>query len=243
MNKEKEVLTFENPKALFNRITQKWHQISKDAINQRGKFVVALSGGKTPISLYDSLSLSPYALSWPDTHIFLVDERFVGFTDEQSNYGMIQRYLLGKVDIPESNRHPIPILENTSLSAKEYEKTLQAFFALGENQLPCFDLIILGIGGDGHTASLFRDDKTLHDTKSLVVPVYYPKVNKERISLTLPVINNAKNIIFLVTGKDKARIVKDIVEGDAPSLPASLVKPSTGKLFFFLDSDSATFLN
>ncbi len=224
-------------------VIEKWAEISEKAIKDRGYFTVALSGGKTPTTLYKKLSeIKP--LPWGKTHIFIVDERYVPYEDKENNLHMINNTLLTRVSIPKENVHPISTSEVTPReSAEKYEEDLISFFRTAETTFPEFNLILLGIGEDGHTASLFPETPSLKETRHLAVTVSPKnKTKKDRITITFPVINKAENIMFLVTGGNKAKIVKDVIEGKNNLLPAAMVEPEKGKLFFLLDEGAGALL-
>jgi len=225
-------------------MVDKWKILSQESFRKRGLFVAALSGGNTPRDFYGDLALSADHGIWKRTHIFMVDERCVPFTDSDSNYGMLSRLLLDKVPITVKNRHPVPVEEKTlEMAAEKYEAAIRSFFRLRNEELPSFDLIMLGVGEDGHTASLFPGHDALKEGKHLVYPVKKAPKKHQRLTLTLPLINNARNIIFLVTGKEKATAVREVVEDKNPSLPASMVRPVKGNLSFVLDRQAASLLS
>ncbi len=240
----KEVLIFDDVDGVSDFAVQKWVEISHEALKSKGRFEIALSGGKTPVNLYKKLSACKKPLPWNKTYAFMVDERFVFHEDAESNYRMINQTLLKHIKIPEEHIHSIPVEEKTPLaSAKKYEEDLISYFKLARGKFPIFDLIVLGIGEDGHTASLFPDAPALTEACHLAVAVSSPDMSQiERITLTFPVINNAKNIIFLITGSNKAEIVKEVIEGGNSALPAAMVKPKKGKMFFLLDKSAASHL-
>ncbi len=225
-------------------VITKWSDISTEAIGSRGHFTVALSGGKTPRELYRSLAVERgKGLSWRKTHIFFVDERFVPDTDEDSNYRMIKETLLDSARVPIRNIHSIQTDHPDPASAAErYEKDIALFFGLSGDSLPEFDLVMLGVGTDGHTASLFPGSSALKEKKRLVTAVSPGGKKHDRITLTLPVLNGARNVIFLVTGREKAKVLKAILQKMDPSLPASLVSPENGHLLFLADSDAGSLL-
>ena len=243
MDDSRRVLVFRNDDAMAAFLLEKWQEISADAVQRRGSFTVALSGGGTPRNFYRKLAGYKGNLPWDKTHIFLVDERFVPQTDGDSNYRMIRETLLKDVPVPPGNVHPISTAgADPSRSAQRYERDLADFFGLAPGALPEFDLITLGIGKDGHTASLFPDSALLADKKRLAGAVLQGPVNHDRITLTLPVLNNARNVIFLVTGKEKARAVRETLEKRGPGLPASLVRPAGRNLIILTDDEAASLL-
>lgn len=231
-----QVIIFDHEHHMANSMIQKWRWIAKEAIKTKGFFGVALSGGRTPVLLYQKLANLKEGLPWDTTHIFAVDERFVPFHYPDSNYGMLRNTLLNPVEIPPQNIHPILVEEATpQIAARKYEEELRKFFHLSPDQYPEFDLILLGIGEDGHTASLFPGHPALNDTSRLATAVLLDEIRHHRITLTLPVINNAKNIIFFVTGGNKAGVVEKVIRKKYPALPAAMVNPQNGELLFFLD--------
>lgn len=169
-----------------------------------------------------------------------MDERFVSFEHPDSNYRMLKETLLDHIPIPQDNIHPIPTERSTpEASATAYEEDLKKVFRLSENQFPEFDLLILGIGEDGHTASLFPGSHVLNDRKSLAASVPLDETKHSRITLTLPVINHARHILFLVTGKNKAPVLRKILYEEDGSLPASMVHCKKGGLIFALDREAS----
>lgn len=221
-------------------------QISRLAIQHNGRFSVALSGGNTPRALYSLLATDAYRtkIDWSKVHVFWGDERCVPPDDEQSNYRMARETLLLHVPIPQPNIHRIRAeMPDHNVAAEDYEKQLRSFFQF-ESDLPRFDLILLGMGPDGHTASLFPGTAALQDTTHLVIANYVEKFGTFRITLTYPVINNAANILFLVSGADKAQVLKEILEGkNQPELyPSQKINPTNGTLRFLVDREAASML-
>jgi 6-phosphogluconolactonase len=238
-----EVFIFDNTDEMANFMVRQWKELSIKAIREKDFFVAALSGGKTPRDFYRKLSLEKKISTWDKNHLFLVDERVVPLTDADSNYGMLDNLLLRKVNIPPENRHSIPVRGSSpDILARKYEEDMKKFFRLQKRKFPEFDLIMLGIGKDGHTASLFPATEALKEKKQLTVAVIPDPARHNRITLTLPVINSAKNIIFLAHGKEKATVIKRVIEERDISLPASLVKPERGRLIFLLDRDAGSLL-
>jgi 6-phosphogluconolactonase len=244
VNSKRNILIFDGYEQISDFAVEKWEEISTDAIKSKDFFTVALSGGKTPGGFYKKLSNHRKGFYWNKTHIFLVDERFVPFEHEQSNYRMIKEYLLNGLGIPMGNIHSISTQEATpEKSSENYEKHISDFFRLGAGEIPTFDLVMLGIGEDGHIASLFPRTSSLTESRRLAVPVSLDRLRNKRISITLPVINNAKNIIFLVSGYDKAQVIKEILEEKNMMLPASRVDPGKGKVFLLMDKKAASLLS
>lgn len=238
------VLIFADYEQMTGFAVEKWTALASAAIRHKDCFTVALSGGTTPIGFYQKLSLCNKNVAWDKVHIFLADERFVPFDDEASNYRMIKENLLDRIAIPETSIHPISTRESTSeRSAHWYEEHLRDFFKLRRGELPSFDLIMLGIGEDGHIASLFPGTSSVSEKARLAVAVTHEKVSNERISLSLPVINSAKTVIFLVSGTKKAPVVKKILEHNNDNVPAARVRPERGKLYFLVDKDAGQYLS
>lgn len=237
-------MIFNDEEEMADFLVAKWKEIAEEAIAAKGLFTAALSGGKTPVVFYRRLAGIRESFPWRKTHIFLADERLVPFGHKESNYGMISNLLLKAVGIPHDNCHPIPVNEpSPDISAKKYGEELRTFFAIKQGELPELDLILLGIGQDGHTASLFAGSPALRNSKSLAAGVILDERGYARVTLTLPVLNNAKHVIFLASGKEKARIVKEVVEERDPSLPSSLVRPIKGELLFILDAEAGSLLS
>lgn len=217
-----------------------WLKIASASIKARGLFCAALSGGKTPIDFYLRLAGLKSASVWNKTHIFLADERYVPPDHADSNYRLLRDTFLDKVPIPEANTHRVPVEESSAeLSAAGYERELTNFFRLHGGMPPRFDLILLGIGEDGHTASLFPGSSAAGEKERLTAYVLLGESKHKRITLTLPVINNAENVAVLLSGGNKARIARRVIEARDVSLPASLVRPRDGRLLFLLDRKAA----
>jgi 6-phosphogluconolactonase len=237
------ILVFKDYNSTAAFLLEKWREISSDAVRRRGNFAVALSGGETPRGFYRKLAGYKGDLPWDKTHIFLVDERFVPETDSDSNYRMIRETLLKDVPAPSQNIHPISTAgSDPSFSAQKYEGVLADFFGLSAGVLPEFDLIMLGIGRDGHTASLFPGSALLAEKRRLAGVALPGHGKHDRITLTLPVLNNARNVIILATGSEKARVVRKALEKRDPGLPASLVRPGRGNLIILTDEEAASLL-
>ena len=244
MNGSRLTLVFENVGKMTDFVVAKWRDISAEAISSRGFFTVALSGGKTPVDVYRRLAgEGEKGILWYKTHVFFVDERFVPSTDADSNYRMIKETLLDGAGVPLGNIHPIPTDFSDPVSAAErYERDIALFFGLQEDDIPEFDLVMLGIGSDGHTASLFPGSPALSEKRRLVAAVAPGREKHNRITLTLPVLNKAKNVIFLVTGREKADVLRDVMQGGDISLPASLVVPEGGALLYLADAGAGSLL-
>jgi 6-phosphogluconolactonase len=234
-----EVRIFAEKGEMLAFMVAQWRNIAIEAMEKKGRFAAALSGGKTPRDFFMLLSQIRESQLWRGTHIFLVDERCVALDSPDSNYGLIRSSLLSRIPLPAQNVHPVPVdPDDSSTSAKKYEEELRYFFRLSPGALPDFDLIHLGMGPDGHTASLFPGSAALEETERLSVGVLLDGDRHNRITLTFPAINNAENIMMLVTGKEKARVVKQVIEEEDESLPAARVRPR-GRLLYVLDKEAA----
>ena len=213
-----------------------------------GKFTIALSGGSTPGRLYRRLGSEPAVrsrLPWDTIHFFWGDERHVPPNHSQSNYRMACDTLFATAPVPLQNIHRVSAEEpDAAISAEKYERALYSFFELEPGRLPRFDCILLGIGPDGHTASLFPGTDALHEKKRLVVANWVEKLQTHRITMTAPVLNQAALIMFLVSGKEKAEVLKEILEGDCRPdlLPAQLIRPENGRLLWLVDQEAASSL-
>ena len=224
-------------------------EIAEEAIKERGIFTLVLSGGTTPRLLYEELAKEPYAsrVDWQHTHLFWGDERCVPSDNPDSNFSLALQTLISKVDVPPSNIHRIPAATGSPKPvAAEYETTLREFFQATagsdpSTSFPSFDLVLLGIGGDGHTASLFPGDAALEERDRWVVAVDGANASPpvERITLTLPAINKARYVIFLASGSNKREVFQQVVNNpETSSYPAARVKPS-GRLVWFIDEGLA----
>jgi len=221
------------------------------SVAANGTCMIALSGGSTPRSLYELLARPAFAeqISWPEVHVFWGDERHVPPDHPDSNFRMANEALLLRVPIPAENIHRIPAeLPNATTVAVAYADDLRRAFHLGvddQNALPRFDLILLGMGEDGHTASLFPHSPALNERKALVTANPVPKLNTTRLTFTLPVINNAARVWFLITGGSKAEVLKAVLEGprQPETLPSQLINPTDGELSFLLDVTAAAALS
>ena len=204
-------------------------------------FRIALSGGQTPIPLFRLLAASDWAdrLPWDKMNFFWVDERCVGPDHPDSNYGLARRELLSHVPATHFYRMRGDI--DPVEAAVKYEQQIRQDFNIGPNDLPRFDFMILGMGDDGHTGSIFPNSPALAERKRLVIDQYVPERKADRLTLTLPVINNSRCCMFLVTGKEKHQVLGQVLDLLAePTLPAQMVRPSVGDLIWVVDEAAAT---
>lgn len=218
-----------------------WQFILRD-----GSFLVALSGGNTPRELYRLLASDEFRgqVDWAKVHLFWSDERAVPPDNPESNYGMARRELLVRVPIPPGNIHRMEAERpSPGRAAQDYEEVLRRFLPFNSRGFPRFHLILLGLGVDGHTASLFPGRRRLRDTSRWVSTPVHPKFGGRRMTLTLPVLNAAHRVLFLVTGREKAAALRDVLEGKHdPPLPAQLVTVPEGQREFLVDEAAASLL-
>jgi 6-phosphogluconolactonase len=222
---------------------------AREAVRTKDAFAVALSGGTTPRSLYrrlaDDSSLRGQ-LPWEKAHFFWGDERHVSPDHADSNYRMADEAMLSRVPVPSGNVHRIKgEYHDARRAAEEYEEVLGEFFRLSPGQFPRFDLVLLGLGPEGHTASLFPGTMALREHERLVVSNWIGKFDADRITMTAPVLNNADCVIFLVSGEEKALILKAVLQGrhEPEQLPAQLIRPNHGRLLWLVDRAAARLLH
>lgn len=214
---------------------------ARQALAARGHFTVALSGGTSPIPFFRSLACEAMhsGVDWAAVHVFWADERCVPPDHVESNFRLADDLFLSRLPVPGATVHRVPGELPPDEAARRYEEELARSFPFGD--LPVFDLVLLGVGNDGHTASLFPGTALDGFPGRKAVAVYVEKLKSHRVTLTLPVINNARQVVFLVTGAGKARIVAEILEGaDGAGYPAAQVVPRKGRLVWLLDGDAAS---
>jgi 6-phosphogluconolactonase len=215
----------------------------RQAAQIKGWFSVALAGGHTPYLTYQLLAQPIYSdrIPWGQIHIFWGDERCVPPDDPRSNARMARQALLSHVPVPPSQIHPIPCSRSPQVAAEQYEGDLQAFFG---DQPPRFDLVLLGLGENGHTASLFPGTPVLEERERWVTAVHVAEQDMDRVTLTAPLINQAAVVVFLVSGANKAAVLGEVLEGpsDPNRLPAQLIQPAYGELHWLLDREAASLL-
>lgn len=216
-----------------------------EAIASRGRCSIAFSGGTTPRALYRLLASNGWRerFDWSRIELFQVDERAVPEDHPDNNFSMIERELLHAIRIPPNHVHRIRTELGAQTAAREYELELRKSFA--REIVPQFDVILLGMGDDGHTASLFPGTAALEETSHLALGYEVKKLNAFRITLTLPVINNARKVLFLVAGENKAATLREIFQGENPELryPAAMVAPGNGLLYWHLDNRAASLIH
>src|ERR1043166_3446634 len=228
--------------ALAQAAAQEFHKLADAAVQERGQFSVALSGGNTPRAIYSLLASEHKELLWDRIHIFFGDERHVPPDHPDSNFRMAAESLLSKVPIPEKNVHRIRAELAADVAAKEYEQELVNFFHLADQEMPRFDLIFLGIGQDGHTASLFPGSSALSESSRRVVANWVEKFKTFRITFTFPVLNHAAEVTFLVSGADKAQILSEWLRPGSRKYPSQSVWAENGRLLWLVDQDAGSLL-
>lgn len=216
----------------------------REALSRQETCSLVLAGGSTPQPLYRLLA-TDYAdrIPWENLHLYWGDERFVPHDHAQSNYGMVRETLLKHISLPDRNIHPIPTNHLTAVDcAQAYAIHLQSGF---RTEFPAFDLVLLGMGADGHTASLFPGTDALREEESWVCASEAPEPPRERITLTYPVLNNARNVFFLVSGESKAGAVRNAFReaSDRDACPAAFIRPEKGQAAWWLDRPAAAKLS
>jgi 6-phosphogluconolactonase len=252
-----QVRVYANADELALKAARHFARLADQYVLGSGRFTVALSGGSTPRAMLAWLAEEPFlnTVPWDGTYFFWGDERCVPPDHPDSNYRMAREALLSKAPIPEKNIFRIPAEQaDHARAAEEYSVTLRHFFLTGPGAVrsataplvnfPRFDLIFLGMGPDGHTASLFPGTTALKAERQITVSNYVEKFQADRITLTAPTINNARNVTFLVAGADKAVTLKDVIEGEPQPdrYPSQLIHPGNGTLLWLLDEAAAQLL-
>ena len=239
-----DVVVVSSTSALAEQAAERFVEAASRALEEFGAFRVALSGGATPRSLYARLASEPFRsrLDWARVRVFWGDERCVPPDHPDSNYRLAHEGLLSRVPVrPENVYRMRGEAADPDLAAAEYAGELQTAFGLKRGERPRFDLILLGMGADGHTASLFPHSPALREVTRLAVAAYVETVKAYRITLTLPVLNNAAAVLFLVSGGDKAERLRAVLGGKpSHAAPASLVRPERGTLHWIVDRAAAT---
>ena len=245
MSQAPEIHRFSDTQELTRAAAGLFLEVGRQAITQRNCFLAALSGGSTPKTLYSILASEDYAqqLDWSKVHFLFGDERSVPPTHVDSNFAMANAMLFSPLHIPSAQIHRIRGEDPPEAAAAHYETTLRHLTAAVPGQWPQLDLVLLGMGDDGHTASLFPGTASLTEGTRWVVPGTSPQGTRARVTLTLGVINHASVVLFLVAGRNKAAVVRRVLEqrpGDTGPYPAALVRPETGRLLWYLDHAAAS---
>jgi 6-phosphogluconolactonase len=241
------VLVYPNPTGVARAAARHFVDYAWQSIARYGQFFVALSGGNTPRMMYRMLASAEFRgqVDWAKVHVFWSDERAVPPDHPDSNYGMARRELLLRVPIPQANVHRMEAEKaNIGRAAHEYEEVLRKYLELDDRGFPRFHLILLGMGADGHTASLFPGTRVTRQTSRWVSTPMVAKLNARRMTLTLPVLDAALRVVFVVVGTDKAETLRAVLEGKAePPFPAQQVQPrGNGVKLFLVDEAAAALL-
>lgn len=236
------IAVYPDIQTLSQEAAQSVVRLASEAIVTRGRFSIALSGGSTPKILYGLLGSEPYRsqINWSSVDIFWSDERCVPPDSDDSNYHLAQEVLLSRIPIPESQVHRMPADQaDRNAAAQAYTDEMQRTFST--DGIPHFDLLQLGMGPEGHTASLFPHQASLHEQQRLVMYVNVPKPPPPRLTFTPPLLNAARHVLFLVTGTDKADAVQAVLEGEyqPDEYPAQIVRPTDGEVVWMLDTAAA----
>lgn len=241
-----ELKVSDTEKDLVEAIAKTFADMAEKAIKEDGRFVVSLSGGSTPKALYERLAQPPYVggIKWDKVLIFLGDERCVPHDNKDSNYKMINEALLSKIAIPESNVFKtVGQADDPDGAAQKYDAELRRVFKISGDEVPSFDLILLGLGPDGHTASLFPESKALKIIDRLYVANFVEKFDSYRLTMTFPLIDAGKTVIFLVCGDSKSQILKEVLELPEKQYPSQCIEPKSGDLQWYVDRAAVKLLN
>lgn len=237
------VTVYDDSEALSRGVAGLFAQRARRAVEKRGRFTVLLAGGETPRASYQLLAREPLlgAIPWRFVQLFWGDERWVSPDDPRSNLGMARRSFLDQAPLTKAQIHPVPFESSPRESALHYERILRSFF--GEAP-PRFDLVLLGLGENGHTASLFPGDEALDEEYRWVCEVYVAEQDLYRVTVTAPLLNQAALVAFLVSGEAKAAVLQRVLEGphDPHNLPAQLIRPAHGKVLWLADRAAARLL-
>jgi 6-phosphogluconolactonase len=246
---QREIRIFKDSAAIARRAAEIFLETAQSAVDRSGIFSVALAGGSTPKLLYSLLATDPgfsSRLPWDKMQLFFGDERHVGPDDPQSNFKMASDTMISKAPLKSEQVHRMKgEYPDTEQAAREYEQVLSAQFQLKDGQLPRFNLVLVGMGDEGHCLSLFPGTRALHAEGRTVVRNWVGKLYAERITITAPAANNAAMILFTVTGKEKALALKAVLEGpyEPDQLPSQLLQPTNGKLLWFVDEAAGNMLS
>jgi 6-phosphogluconolactonase len=247
MSRKLKIIYYVEPDAaaLARRAAQYFVEMVDEAVDRRGRARVAISGGSTPKAAFELLSdpSGPWRvrMQWDKLELYWVDERCVPPNDQQSNYRMTRETLLDGTPLRPEQIHRMEGELEPDVAAARYESELRNSFKLEGAEVPRFDLVALGMGPDGHTASLFPHTEALHEMSRLAMANHVPQIDTWRITLTWPVINRANSVFFLISGADKSQILKEVLTGprDVERLPSQLIRPASGILTLILDKSAA----
>jgi 6-phosphogluconolactonase len=241
-----EVKVFTNLEELSRAAARQFEELSNARAQENKNFSAALSGGSTPARLYELLASPNRTIPWDRVHLFQVDERCVPPDHPESNYKMIRAALLQHIAIPAPNFHRMEAEKaDRDAAARQYAEEMARELHPGTGEWPRIDLVFLGMGSDGHTASLFPGSPALTERDLWVRPNYSERLNSFRLTLTYPVLNAAAQVIFLVAGADKAETLRNVLSGSTQELgfPAQGIRPLNGQLSWYLDEAAARLLS
>jgi 6-phosphogluconolactonase len=239
------LIVMDTTQALYVRAAEEIVHFAGEAICSHGEFTLCLTGGSTPASTYELLATRFHlSVDWKEVQFFWGDERCVPPDHRASNFGMANRTMLSKLALRPEQVHRIRGEEPPEQAAEQYESELRTLIGHREDGFPCFNLILLGLGENAHVASLFPNHQALHEKSRLAVAVEVAAQPSRRISVTLPVINGAQRVIFLVSGDSKAEAVRNVLlgTGNPEQYPAKLVKPDRGEVVWLIDKAAASLL-
>ena len=242
---EPQLIILNDAAELYVRAAEETAHIAGESVCTHGEFTLCLSGGSTPAATYDLLATRfNLSVDWKEVQFFWGDERCVPPSDPESNFAMANRTMLAKLTLRSDQVHRMRGEDEPASAAAAYEVELRRHFGLGDGEFPRFDLVMLGLGDNRHTASLFPGDPAIHETQRMVVAVDVDAEPRRRLTFTPPVINNAQRVMFLAAGQGKAAAVKDILEGprDPDKFPAQIVAPTDGAVIWLLDKAAASLL-
>lgn len=240
------IIVLEDQQALYVRAAEEIAHFVGESISVSGEFTVALAGGSTPAEVYELLATRfRLSVDWKEMQFFWGDERCVPPDDEASNYGMAARSMLDRIDLRPDQIHRIRGEDSPEAAARAYEEEIRSVFSLGEDEFPRFDLVMLGMGENAHTASLFPNSPAIHEQRRLAVVTEGIPPHATRISITPGVINHAARVLFVVSGAGKAEAVKAVLEGphDPDRYPAQIVQPEDAEYLWMLDQAAARLLS
>ncbi len=242
----RKIIVLNDAAELYVRAAEEIAHIAGESICTHGEFSICLSGGSTPAATYELLATRFHlSVDWKELQFFWGDERCVPPDNPESNFAMANRTMLSKLALRPEQLHRMRGEDEPRSAAASYEEELRKHFGVGEGEFPRFDLILLGLGDNRHTASLFPGDSGIHETQRMAVAVEVDAEPRKRITLTPPLINNAERVMFLVAGQGKAAAVRDVLEGvrDPDNYPAQIVAPASGETIWMLDKAAASLLS
>ena len=244
MGHHSSISVFNTPEQLAFAAAERFVECAEESLRESDCFCVVLAGGNTPRRVYQMLATEPFnsRMDWSKVHLFFGDERAVPADHPDSNYAMVYETLISKIAIPTHNVHRIPGEGDVNENARQYENHLRTFFS--GQAWPRFDLVLLGMGEDGHTASIFPNSATLNERSRWVVAARNDQSGQDRITLTVPVFNHARRVMFLVVGDKKAQRLKEVLRLQPASeqLPAQAIKPINGTIEWLVDAEAASLL-